>query len=69
MELRRLPFALSRQGEITLLSLLTVCVAAGAGSRSRPDVGIRLGVVALVGMVVVVTATRSTHCDRPCQAS
>ncbi|MFF7453818.1 hypothetical protein [Kitasatospora sp. NPDC008115] len=56
MNSRTTPLALSRRGEVSLLSLLAVCVAAGAGSTDRVDVGIRLVAVALVATMVIAAA-------------
>ncbi|MFF7589165.1 hypothetical protein ACFZCK_16915 [Kitasatospora purpeofusca] len=67
MTSRPLPFGLSRHGEMTLLNLLAACVTAGTGSSARADVGVRLGVAALVALMVVTAAAEPArrHSSRP----
>ncbi len=69
MTFRPLSFSLSRHGEMTLLSLLAACVTAGAGSSARADVSVRLGVVALVAVMVGAAAARPAGCRRAHRAS
>ncbi len=61
MTIRTASFTLSRQGTASLLGLLAACVAAGAGSTARVDIGVRLLAVTLVAAMVTAAAGQPTR--------